>query len=191
VNNALASFQVAKKFEIAKRRAEVTALYLEGVSRKDIAQQLGVSYQIVCSDINYVRKGWETLALDNLSALRGEELRRLMKNEAEAWAAFHRSTKPDEDGNATKPGDPRFLQGVRECIHMRAKLLGIYAPTQSKVDVDIGQKPGWEARVIDLTDDDPRRLNELVQRYQHAARNPRGLLEQRGRDGNGSGEGSG
>lgn len=124
-------------------------MYLQGASQEQIAERLGVSREQVTYDMREIRKQWQdrtALAIDERKA---EELARLSLLERRFWEAYEDSRKDftantvavisgakGQNGTRkvkrteTRSGDPRFLDGVQQCIAMRCKLLGLNAPAK-------------------------------------------------------------
>jgi predicted transcriptional regulator len=129
---------------LARRRAAVADLYIQGCYQADIAQQLGVSQPTVSNDIKAIQKEWRASAIRDFDILRERELQKLDRLEREAWEAWERSQKPAQeatmstDGTAQKTvkkvseqsGDARYLEVVHKCIASRRALLGIDAPVK-------------------------------------------------------------
>jgi predicted transcriptional regulator len=129
---------------LARRRAAVADLYIQGCYQADIAQQLGVSQPTVSNDIKAIQKEWRASAIRDFDILRERELQKLDRLEREAWEAWERSQKPSQeatmstDGSTQKTvkkvseqsGDARYLEVVHKCIASRRALLGIDAPVR-------------------------------------------------------------
>jgi predicted transcriptional regulator len=129
---------------LARRRAAVADLYIQGCYQADIAQQLGVSQPTVSNDIKAIQKEWRASAIRDFDILRERELQKLDRLEREAWEAWERSQKPSQeatmstDGSMQKTvkkvseqsGDARYLEVVHKCIASRRALLGIDAPVR-------------------------------------------------------------
>jgi hypothetical protein len=133
-----------RRFAVAQRREQITALYLKGWSQAAIAKELGISQSTVSDDLKYIRRKWEQSSIRNYDELRTRELHKLDFIESEAWAAWDRSQKPSQsatvtgegNGQQTKKsmkhqvGDPRFLDQVSKCIAHRRAITGLDAPLQ-------------------------------------------------------------
>jgi hypothetical protein len=112
--------------QIRRDRAEIARLYLQRWTQADIGRKLGLSRQQVGYDLEAVRQEWLDSALTDFNARKAEELARIDRLELEYWAAWERS-------KADGAGDPRFLAGVERCIEQRAKILGLHAPTETRL----------------------------------------------------------
>jgi len=128
-------------------RQQVAKLSLEGLSTYAIAAQMNVSQRTVWRDLEIIRKEWRDRSVEMIDEVKAKELAKLDKVEAEAWAAYWRSTTDREKrvaemrpgpsgGKFTKietegqAGDPRFLKIILDCQERRAKILGTDAPTK-------------------------------------------------------------
>jgi predicted transcriptional regulator len=129
---------------IARRRATVADLYVQGWMQSEIAGQIGVSQPTVSMDIKAIQKEWRESEVRDFDILRERELQKLDRLEREAWEAWERSQKPVQEtlfntnGSEQKSvkklgeqtGDPRFLEQIHKCIASRRALLGLDAPTR-------------------------------------------------------------
>ncbi len=134
--------------------AECSDLYLSGQSQNAIALTLGVSQQQVSAYLKKLQKRWQAQAAEAIDARKARELARLDRLEREHWAAWARSCQNaqttvnraktttveayTESGLIEMPalerewthtergqvGDPRFLQGVKDCIELRLRIVG-------------------------------------------------------------------
>jgi hypothetical protein len=140
-------------------RARTAHLYLQGKKQAEIAQELGISQQMVSHDLALLRRRWRAEANVDMRLALGQELARIDHLEAHYWQAWERSQAPHirtrhrHATDATTPprlvwvecieettaGDPAFLAGVAHCIELRCKLLGLY---ETNITVD------WRASVV-------------------------------------------
>lgn len=130
-------------------RAELSSLYAEGWTIRDLASHFGVSMQIICHDMNVIRSRWLEEGKANYGEWINRELITLDKVEVEAWAAWEESKKPqlrtkksdlcDSKSATTQSGNPKFLEIITNNLARRAKLLGYDAP--EKRDVTSGGNP--------------------------------------------------
>ena len=60
----------------------------------------------------------------------------------------------------TTLGDPRYLQGIQWCIQERCKILGLYAPVTSNVNIK-----NWRDEASDMGIDPDALMSELVSKY--------------------------
>ena len=115
--------------ELAKRREKVAQLYLQGQTQRQIAATLGIDQGNVCRDLEAVRKVWLAAAVAAIDQRKAEELARVDQLEATYWTAWDRSQQPRPVPESTVPtprdGNPAFLVGVKDCIELRCKILGI------------------------------------------------------------------
>jgi hypothetical protein len=155
--------------QIARDRAEIARLYLQRRTQAEIAAQLGMSRQQVGYDLGAVRQGWLESSLTDFNARKAEELARIDRLEREYWDAWEASQREretstteqtsDDDGQRMRAslrkvgqtGDPRYLAGVQSCIEQRCRLLGLNAPTETRLT---GQGGGpLQTQTTVLTDD--------------------------------------
>ena len=131
-----------------ERREKVAAMYLRGLSQREIGTALNCSQGTISKDLNTIRAEWLQSSLRNFDEAKALELARIDKVEAEAWAAWERSQKdavqvkekggllgtteiPAMEREVTTKGqcgDPRFLTVVQDCIKKRSEILGLDAP---------------------------------------------------------------
>ena len=183
--------------QIRKDRAEVARLYLEGWTQADIGAQRGLSRQQIGYDLEAVRQEWLQSSLVDFNAKKAEELARIDKLEREYWSAWEaskqeRQTSTTEqttgaEGERLKAairktdqtGDPRYLAGVERCIEQRCKLLGLNAPTETRLTGQGGGPIRTAAEVTGHVD-----LFARAEQYVPI------LRQLRERDGGGSGAGA-
>ena len=130
---------------IAERRKEVARMYLSGHPQIEIAQKVGVSQRQVSGDLKRLRQAWQQSALVDIDEAKARELAKLDRLENECWLAWEaskgiitkttvRNIKGDREieENSTieeySAGDPRFLNGIFQCISKRCEIFGINAP---------------------------------------------------------------
>lgn len=141
----------------------VESLYLSGKTQADIASQIGVSQQQISKYLARLQEAWLERMGERLESVKGRELARLDRLEREYWEAWARSCLPEqtnvnkaktttveaytEAGLIEAPaldrewahtergqvGNPRFLEGVQNCIEMRLRIVGGFAPAKLEV----------------------------------------------------------
>lgn len=156
--------QQGKRTDIARRRAQVAELYVQGWTQAAIAEHLSVAQPTVCTDLQRIQKEWRDSRVRDFDAARDLEIQKLDRLEREAWAAWERSQKPSQsaefkDGIANTPtkkkvknqnGDPRFLAVVLQAIAGRRALLGLDAlPALPKDDTN-GDPAERADRIVSL-----------------------------------------
>jgi hypothetical protein len=137
--------------QIRRDRAEVASLYLQGWTQADIGARLGLSRQQIGYDLGAIRQEWLQSSLVDFNAKKAEELAKIDRLEREYWSAWEASKKErqtstteqitDQGGERLRAGirkeeqtgDPRYLAGVERCIEQRAKILGLHAPTETRL----------------------------------------------------------
>lgn len=156
------------KGNLLVRRRHVARLKLAGSTNQEIADELGIDLFTVGNDARRLKKQWRATALRTTGKLIREQLGRIDALEQEYWDAWEASRKPttkksrkskgakveghdmfvgaeeitEQLDTTTTAGDPRFLQGVANCIEQRRKLLGLDAPekTESTIKIDSDDK---------------------------------------------------
>ncbi|MBX3422230.1 MAG: hypothetical protein KF752_11805 [Pirellulaceae bacterium] len=135
--------QIARANELANARRlhavfVVANLYLEGKTKTEIADTLGIQIAAVNRCLNEARKAWLRRSTAKYQQHVATELARLDKVESEAWSAWRQSLRPSRSKSTTsgehssitkrqdsQSGDPRFLAVIQKCVEQRAKLLGL------------------------------------------------------------------
>lgn len=138
---------------LADRRREVAARYLHGISQREIGTALGISQTLVSRTLHELRADWVEAARMDFGTRQAEELAKIDRVEAEAWAAWSCSqqskettltemideAQPSKKASVRRQqqyGDPRFLACIQGCIEQRCKILGLFAPTRVRVNWD-------------------------------------------------------
>jgi len=160
---------------VAKRRQQVSELYLEGHSMVAIGEQLKIVASTVWNDLQAARLEWRTQAVENIDKLIQRELSRIDYIEMEALKAWQRSigphiktveksgTRPGVEGGGSfdettehteeLAGDPRFLDVMNKCVEQRRKILGLDAPSRSTISNPDGSPLLTGIRVIEVGKD--------------------------------------
>lgn len=153
-------------FKIEADRVKIAKMYLQGLTQAAIAEDMGMTQQMVSYDLKAIQKDWRESAIDDIGTLRGRELARIDMLEVEYWESWERSKeevtkarrsiKGDEVvaqsiERATTSGNPAFLQGIQWCIAQRCKILGLYQPTSRLIGVSETQD-GDGSRQIEAFD---------------------------------------
>ena len=138
------------KFQIKKDRVIIADLYLRGFTQAEIAQQMGMTQQMVSYDLKIVAEDWKNEARKAHEDRVAIELAKLNRIERECLIGWERSqgeikeTKvsktsaqnPKESAESKKiqlVGDVRFLDTAIKCSRERRDLMGTDAPT--KLDI--------------------------------------------------------
>lgn len=117
------------KIQIEDDRRQIAGLYLRGKQQQAIADELGMTRQMVGYDLKAIQKRWREDTSRDLDADKIRELAKLDELERTYWKAWEDSSM----GN--RQGHPAFLRGVLDCVDRRCKLLGLDAP--AKVDAKV------------------------------------------------------
>jgi transposase len=141
-------------FQREEDLVQITRLYLQGRTQRDIAEVVGVSQGQVNHDLKLIQQRWRESSIMDMNEAKQRELARLDELEREYWAAWEQSknertrARQESDGKSKdgKPnvvratmereqrdGNPAFLAGVMSCIERRCKLLGLDAPVKSEL----------------------------------------------------------
>jgi len=142
------------KHIINERRHRVSKFYLEGLPQFKIAEQVGVSQGQISRDLKHLSQQWQESAMVNIDRIKARELAKLDELERRYYEGWNRSLKTqkvkkeretDSDGKITREtsierkkliGDYHFLDGILKCVHRRAELLGLDAPSKRAIDVN-------------------------------------------------------
>lgn len=150
-----------KPAQVARDRRNIARLYLQGMTQQEIAGELKLSQPTVSRDLKIIQQDWVEASVQDLNDRKAIELAKVDALEIEYWKAWERSQK-DAEVNTSKVsseggeqkmekqkrvegqvGDPRYLQGIMQCIDRRCQILGIDAP--KKIDATSGGKPIGQA----------------------------------------------
>jgi hypothetical protein len=116
-----------EKLAMLERRRIVAQRYLSGEPTWMIALALEVTPQTVNGDLRAIRKAWWESAVADLGEHQAEELAKVNEVERCAWLSFERSQAND------KPGDPRRLVTVLDCVKRRCQMLGVDLPRRELI----------------------------------------------------------
>ena len=149
------------KGSVPLRRRRVARMALEGMNQTEIAEELGVDSSTIQQDLARMKERWIKESKEITDELIRQQLGRISLLEQEYWDGWDRSqeqtikitkgtkrSKKNGDESLAKvdktttAGDPRFLNGVANCIEQRRKLLGLDAPekTESTIKLDYDDK---------------------------------------------------
>ena len=140
--------------QIENDRQIIKDMYLRGSTQAAIAVIIGVTQQQISNDIKAIQKEWREARVNDLHEAKAKELDRIDALEREYWRQYEESKKPKKsqmetvksngDISSTKRiedngPDPRYLDGVMNCIQERCRILGLYEEiaggSQSEEDV--------------------------------------------------------
>jgi len=128
---------------VQKRQEKVAELYASGWPQSKIASELKVSQQLISLDLKSLRAAWAENSMWSMNEAVGQQLGKLDLVEMRAWESFEISMKgppravKDDAGNPTGefepweslpslfPGDPKYLEIVKDCVEKRCKIFGI------------------------------------------------------------------
>jgi transposase len=165
-------------FQREEDLVQITRLYLQGRTQRDIAEVVGVSQGQVNHDLKLIQQRWRESSIMDMNEAKQRELARLDELEREYWAAWEQSknertrARQESDGKSKdgKPnvvratmekeqrdGNPAFLAGVMSCIERRCKLLGLDAPAKAEltgkdggpIKTEVANKPDLSKLSVD------------------------------------------
>lgn len=158
--------RVSNPLLLSEMRADIAQYYVQGYSIRAIAQELNTTIEKVSRELYRIERWWNDYAIETLETHKARELGKLNALEKEYWRAWERSCTNtirrlvyDADANdyvvetveltMVRDGDPRFLQGVGQCIRDRCTLLNL-----SEVSVKLTvEQPIQVIGGIDLAED--------------------------------------
>lgn len=145
--------ELTSELRMAKRRAEVAELYLDGWTQVKIAEHCGIGLTTVHRDLKAIHAEWQRQQAAHFDVLKARELTRIDRVEREAWEAWKQSKQRTvtrtqsklRESEAeklrevsttehTELGEPRFLDIILDCIAKRVKILGLDAPTRVQLE---------------------------------------------------------
>lgn len=158
------------KIEIKRDRARIAALYLRGYTQEQIAEEFGISRDMVQHDVMRIREEWSASTLYDFNEAKTKALAEIANLKATAWKAWDKSangrkkTKQVKNEKGGPPnraeltvedsaGDPRFLITIKELIAEEMKILGIYPSRQSGEVIDVSStlEDPTKTKIIALT----------------------------------------
>ena len=139
-----------------QHRAEIVRLLGEDRRQSEIAQELGISPQLVSKELKAIQDDWRFSTTGDFIDQKAREVARLNHMEGQLWEAWHKSTKgkkrnqqwaqPGEAAHAesdaestvvrmsvtteNQPGNPRFMAAILKIVDQRCKLLDLYKPVK-------------------------------------------------------------
>ena len=140
--------------QLARDRKLIASLYLQGFLQHDIAEAVGLSQTTVCRDLQTLHRQWLADAAEDYKAIIAKQLAKIDEMERQYYIGWIRSTcevvkNLTWDKRAgewvlevtefpdVREGNPRFLDGVRECINQRMKLIDKLSPEDVGPDMII------------------------------------------------------
>jgi hypothetical protein len=129
---------------LAERRLKAVWLWFQGLTTAEIAVKIGVGERQARKDLAQAREDWGANIKRKLAYELNKRLSQYDMLKAEFFAAWKasqiRSVRTGVTGDAevmTQAGDPRYLNGYRECLDRECKLLGLDAPERIQVDAPV------------------------------------------------------
>ena len=114
-------------------------MLLRGMRPYEVAKELGVTKKVISMDMKKIMANWRDSCVRDFESAQATQLQKLANLERTYWDGWERSLKEkrvkrvrdaekggfheiiEEDG----VGNPKFLDGVADCIKTTAKLLGL------------------------------------------------------------------
>jgi transcriptional regulator with XRE-family HTH domain len=139
-----------KPAEKDRDRKLIAEYYLMGWLQAEIAQAVGLAQSTVSKELRTIREFWRESTLVDVDALLAKEVARIDLIELEYWQAWEasktliqpRQVYDQGTGEWTteiveipdaRPGDPRFLEGVRRCVRDRIEFLELGPPERLEI----------------------------------------------------------
>lgn len=126
--SASADERATNRFIIAERRAKVAKMMHARIPRYVIAETLGLTMRQVNYDIKWLKKQWQSEALEDVTAQYEQELEELAIIEARMNAQF------------LKTKNPGYVDRILKIKEQRAKLLGLYRPSKVALTDPTGEQ---------------------------------------------------
>jgi len=104
------------------RREKVQELLLQGLTHRAIAAVVECSLATVSLDVSWIKRNWREKMAEQYDDMRAMELKKLDALEAALWPA-------------AMAGKPHVVERVIAVMDHRAKMMGLYAPTTTRVPV--------------------------------------------------------
>jgi predicted transcriptional regulator len=149
----------ARQSEIEReaRRARVAALLLAGVrDQTRIAEQLGVSQPTISRDIKAIEARWAQEAVQDIAAAKGQDLERIERLIQALWQDAIR-------------GKWLATDRVLNLMQHRAKLLGLEAPKNVNITLEVQRLVEKVAAEDGMTNDEREALFAAVQKHLEGA----------------------
>jgi len=152
----LAQFNANAETDRLLRQESVEQMMIQHVTQRKMAEVLGVSPACINKDIKQIKQRWREIHAEKFQDYALEELAKLKALEAAMW--------PE-----AMEGKGYAVERVLQVMDHRAKIIGLYAPAQSKVQViteDILDNAiaDYQARLEQLTieagDSEPGEIEE-------------------------------
>lgn len=155
--------------------SDIAALWLKGLTQREIGEKYGLTVDQVADDIAWVRSVWRKTNERSITEKIDEELERLNQIEKAAWMAWEesrqdaversKSTEKGKEGKVTKKGekrsgqagDSRFLVAAIKCVQERCKLIGAYK--EAEKDENEAGRPMGVLVVVDSPEEAQKMLS--------------------------------
>lgn len=121
-----------KANEIRERRQKVTELARQGYRQWEIAEMIGVKICTVSQDLRIMEAIWVRSGMLDVHLIKLRQLNKLDEMEQIAIQRLEALKKDPRAGS-------RWLEERRKIIERRCKILGIDAPKQLDISVEIGE----------------------------------------------------
>jgi hypothetical protein len=175
--------QQKQKLDVSARRTKIVGWIEEGLTQTEMAQRSGVSQQQISLDYAAIIKDWREERCRFLDDQKTVIERQIMTLYRKYHAGWERSLQPRKqtqtravEGTGARreagqteeqrTGDPRFLDGMRNCLRDVRELWGLDAPASIPLDLTkctddqlrlLGASMPWEL-VAQLTPEQARAI---------------------------------
>lgn len=154
--------------ERARDKRLIAMYYLQQKKQKEIADLINLDQSTVSKDLKEIEKEWKEERVTDLDTAKKRELKRIDLLEEQYWQSWENSkrkkidvtrklkgkqgskageivvdTSKDIDiitRESDEIGDPRFLDGVYDCIKQRSELMGLNI-SDDLADIDLNLLP--------------------------------------------------
>jgi transcriptional regulator with XRE-family HTH domain len=156
----------AMKTNKERRRPVIADLYCKGWTQREIARELNLSEGRISQELKAMREMWKAEFIEAIDTMKGVEVRRVLHLERTYWAEFDKTCKrkvypkgedgkPDYDAPDSEvrvvevPGDPQLLAGIRGCMELRCKILGLAREDKGDTRVNVFTVESVAAAVVE------------------------------------------
>jgi hypothetical protein len=140
-----------KDLAVRNRRLHVARLYLEGRRTiYELAQELSVSAMTISTDLRAIKKEWAQQFAGDYNQKVSEEWARLGDLIAKAATAYEKSceqvvrVKGKEVAREPRPGNPRYLEEIRQCIALRLRCIGALSADTNVNFANVAPRFSWD-----------------------------------------------
>ena len=148
--------------------ARIAELYLRGWTQAAIGREFNVTQQAISKRVMIIIEEWRDAAIHDISLLKAGELEKLSVLEGQYWDAWEKSQRDFKETTKTTgidligdainkkivkerkvAGEAVYLEGIRKCIELRCKILGV----QEADKLDLNLKTDQPIAVVKMNMD--------------------------------------